>query len=70
MHSASSKKTKKIDKAGCSSQVKPSKKNEFDINELTVSADEFQNMLDSNQCDGASGSLNALSAKTASGKVS
>lgn len=53
-----------------STTSKKIKSKKFDINELTVSADRFQSMLDSNRGSDASGSLHALSAKTASGKVS
>lgn len=56
-------------KSGRRSGKSSLKSNEFDINDLTVSAEEFQNMLDSNQGINASGSLNTLSSKTASGKV-
>lgn len=42
----------------------------FKVSELTASTDRFQSMLDSNRGLDGSGSLHALSAKTAAGKVS
>ncbi|OQR69150.1 CCAAT/enhancer-binding protein zeta-like [Tropilaelaps mercedesae] len=47
-----------------------SKKGEFDVNKLTVSADRFQSMLDNNRGFDSTGALYAFSAKTAAGKVS